>query len=54
MSSSSDLDEGAADEVGLVTGHAYAVLSVIQTSNGTRLLQMKNPWAYKVSLQLIE
>jgi calpain-7 len=54
MSSSTDLGEGMADEVGLVTGHAYAVLSVIQTRNGTRLIQMKNPWAYKVSLLSIE
>lgn len=54
MSSSTDLDEGTADEVGLVTGHAYAVLSVLQTRNGTRLIQMKNPWAYKVSLKSIE
>lgn len=48
MSTSSDLEEDMADQVGLVTGHAYAVLSVVQTRNGTRLLQLKNPWAYKV------
>ena len=49
MSTSSDLNEEKANEVGLVTGHAYAVLSVVQTRNGTRLLQLKNPWAHKVS-----
>lgn len=47
LSSSSDLDEEMANQVGLVTGHAYAVLSVVQTSNGTRLIQCKNPWAHK-------
>lgn len=44
-------DRGLAEEEieasGLVTGHAYAVLSVIQTKNGTRLLQLKNPWAHQ-------
>ena len=33
--------------MGLFTGHAYAVLGVVKTSNGTRLLQLKNPWASK-------
>jgi calpain-7 len=41
------MTEAEADSIGLVTGHAYAVLSVIQTKNGTRLLQLKNPWAHK-------
>ena len=36
-----------ADKIGLVTGHAYAVLAVLQTKDGTRLLQLKNPWAHK-------
>ncbi|GKZ00309.1 hypothetical protein MPSEU_000983800 [Mayamaea pseudoterrestris] len=29
---------------GIVTQHAYAVLNVVQTTNGTRLLLLKNPW----------
>jgi calpain-7 len=47
VSTQSDLPEKEADEVGIVTGHAYAVLAVVQTKNGTRLLQLKNPWAHK-------
>lgn len=47
VSTQSDLDDGTAEEVGLVKGHAYAVLAVSQTRNGTRLLQLKNPWAHK-------
>jgi len=47
MSTSNDIPESKAEEVGLVTGHAYAVLSCIKTRNGTRLLQLKNPWAHK-------
>ena len=47
VSSSTQLTESDADAIGIVTGHAYAVLSVMETKNGTRLLQLKNPWAHK-------
>jgi calpain-7 len=47
VSSELDISEEEAEAVGLVTGHAYAVLNVIETKNGTRLLQLKNPWAHK-------
>lgn len=47
-SSTSDMSEEKATRVGLVTGHAYAVLNVRRTQDGRRLLQMKNPWAHKV------
>jgi hypothetical protein len=48
LSTSKDLTEEKASEVGLYTAHAYAVLGVHLTSNGTRLLQLKNPWASEV------
>jgi calpain-7 len=48
VSTTRDLTEDQAETLGLVTGHAYAVLNVLQTKNGARLLQMKNPWAAKV------
>ena len=47
VSSELDISEEEAEAVGLITGHAYAVLNVIESSNGTRLLQLKNPWAHK-------
>jgi len=47
VSTQLDLTDQEADAIGLVTGHAYAVLAVIQTTNGTRLLQLKNPWGNK-------
>lgn len=47
MSSDASVTDEEADRLGLITGHAYAILNVIQTTNGTRLLQMKNPWAHK-------
>jgi calpain-7 len=47
VSTQLELTEMEADTIGLVTGHAYAVLAVIQTKNGTRLLQLKNPWAHQ-------
>ena len=43
-----NLSEEEAKKKGLVTEHAYAVLKIFQSSNGTRLLQLKNPWASKV------
>lgn len=47
VSTQSELETSEAEMVGLVQGHAYAVLAVTQTKNGTRLLQLKNPWAHK-------
>mmetsp|Transcript_7231 Transcript_7231/g.15447 ORF Transcript_7231/g.15447 Transcript_7231/m.15447 type:complete len:578 (+) Transcript_7231:926-2659(+) len=47
VSTSRDITENEADALGLVTGHAYAVLNVFQSQNGTKLLQLKNPWACK-------
>ena len=43
--SNTNINREKANNVGLVSGHAYAVLSVIRATNGTRLLQLKNPWA---------
>ena len=45
VSTSRDLSEDQATKLGLVTGHAYAVLDVIQTRDGTKMLLLKNPWA---------
>ncbi|GBG33883.1 Calpain-7 [Hondaea fermentalgiana] len=42
--STSDIDEEVATQVGLVPLHAYAVLRVIELSDGTRLVLLKNPW----------
>jgi calpain-7 len=41
------MSEKDADAIGLVNGHAYAVLQVCETREGVRLLQLKNPWAEK-------
>ena len=49
MSADATVSEEVADSIGLVTGHAYAVLNVVETKTGIRLLQLKNPWASKVS-----
>ena len=49
LSTSKELTEEKAAEVGLFTDHAYSVLGAIQTTDGTRLLQLKNPWAAEVS-----
>ena len=35
---------------GLINGHAYSVLSVIETSDGHRLLNLRNPWGSFVSM----
>ena len=34
------------DEIGLVSGHAYAVLEIMEF-NGQKLLMVKNPWGHK-------
>lgn len=47
MSSQTKLSNEQASALGLYSGHAYALLSVIKTFNGTRLLQLKNPWGNK-------
>ena len=47
VSTTRDITEEEADSLGLVTGHAYAVLNVFQSRNGTKLLQLKNPWSCK-------
>ena len=47
VSSHLNLSEVDAERLGLVMGHSYAVLSVIETSSGLRMLQLKNPWALK-------
>lgn len=41
VSTTRDLDEAEAERLGLITGHAYAVLDVVQVSDGTRLLQVR-------------
>jgi calpain-7 len=47
VSTTTEMTETQADAIGLVTGHAYAVLSVVETKSGTRILQLKNPWGRK-------
>ena len=47
VSTTREMTEEKADSLGLVTGHAYAVLDVFQSQNGLRLLMLKNPWARK-------
>ncbi|OQR88718.1 calpain-like protease [Thraustotheca clavata] len=42
-----DMSSESAKLVGLVPSHAYAVLNVVETSSGVRLLQVKNPWNRK-------
>jgi calpain-7 len=47
VSTEKAITEEEIQATGLVSGHAYAVLRVIQTNNGTRLLLIKNPWAHQ-------
>ena len=30
---------------GIVAGHAYSFIKVVKLSNGTRLVQVRNPWS---------
>ena len=53
VSSSSDVSGEKSENLGLVTGHAYAVLEVVKTKKGIRLLQLKKPWAHKVRVQAV-
>ena len=39
-------EEERADSLGLVSGHAYAILEV-EEYEGTKLLMVKNPWGHK-------
>lgn len=32
---------------GLVEGHAFAIISVFELGDGTRLLKIRNPWGSK-------
>jgi len=47
VSSSPDISSEETERLGIVTAHAYAVLAVLKTRSGLRLLQLKNPWAEK-------
>jgi len=47
VSTTRDMTEEKAKSLGLVTGHAYAVLNVFQSKSGIKLLRLKNPWACK-------
>ncbi|KAG7346312.1 calpain family cysteine protease [Nitzschia inconspicua] len=44
VSTTRDISDQEAESLGLVTGHAYAVLDVFQSTSGVKLLQLKNPW----------
>jgi hypothetical protein len=48
LSSSPGITKDEAEGFGLVVAHAYACLRVLETKDGTRLLQLKNPWARQV------
>lgn len=39
--------ENICADTGLVTGHAYTITKVIETSSGFRLIQCRNPWGAK-------
>jgi hypothetical protein len=43
-SHTSDQKQAKCEKVGLVTGHAYAVLRAIEPQPGLRLVQVQNPW----------
>jgi calpain-7 len=47
VSTTREMTEEKAKSLGLVTGHAYAVLDVFQSKIGIKMLRLKNPWACK-------
>ncbi|KAJ1649158.1 cysteine protease [Dispira simplex] len=42
-----EMEPEEAERLGLVPSHAYALLRTEVVANGTRLLQLKNPWSVK-------
>jgi len=44
--SSKDEDTGdnKANEMGIVSSHAYSILKVFEMKNGVRIVKMRNPW----------
>ncbi|KAK2956033.1 putative Calpain-type cysteine protease DEK1 [Blattamonas nauphoetae] len=45
--STGEMSAAQEESVGLVSGHAYSLLGCKEMRDGTRLLQLKNPWGHK-------
>jgi hypothetical protein len=46
MLSSSNSEESKVDD-GIVSGHAYTLISAHKVSNGAKVLKLRNPWGNK-------